>query len=335
MTTSHHHSHSHTQEGHTAETHAHQHEHSEGHNHGHTHSHGHHHHQDIDELSRISQWRIGFAIGCGVIAVIVQVAVGIWAGSLALLSDSAHVFTDVFGLIGAFVAIRIGMGKPATERHSFGFRRVEVIAAGFNAFLLLIVAVIIVKEAIKRLLNPVDVMGLPVAIVAAVGLLLNFFAFLVMRGGKDESINVKGAYLEVLADMIGSVGVLISGLITYLTGWIYADIVVAVLIALWVLPRAFHLLKQVVNVILQATPEDVDVAKLRQDILDVDGVEAIHHFHVWSLTTGDNIGSVHIVTKDEESGAEVQHIMEDEYGLGHVTVQVETKDDACDVDGNC
>lgn len=335
MTTSHHHSHSHTQEGHTAETHAHQHEHSEGHNHGHTHSHGHHHHQDIDELSRISQWRIGFAIGCGVIAVIVQVAVGIWAGSLALLSDSAHVFTDVFGLIGAFVAIRIGMGKPATERHSFGFRRVEVIAAGFNAFLLLIVAVIIVKEAIERLLNPVDVMGLPVAIVAAVGLLLNFFAFLVMRGGKDESINVKGAYLEVLADMIGSVGVLISGLITYLTGWIYADIVVAVLIALWVLPRAFHLLKQVVNVILQATPEDVDVAKLRQDILDVDGVEAIHHFHVWSLTTGDNIGSVHIVTKDEESGAEVQHIMEDEYGLGHVTVQVETKDDACDVDGNC
>lgn len=334
MTTSHH-SHNHTHEGHTAETHAHQHEHSEGHNHGHTHSHGHHHHQDIDELSRISQWRIGFAIGCGVIAVIVQVAVGIWAGSLALLSDSAHVFTDVFGLIGAFVAIRIGMGKPATERHSFGFRRVEVIAAGFNAFLLLIVAVIIVKEAIERLLNPVDVMGLPVAIVAAVGLLLNFFAFLVMRGGKDESINVKGAYLEVLADMIGSVGVLISGLITYLTGWIYADIVVAVLIALWVLPRAFHLLKQVVNVILQATPEDVDVAKLRQDILDVDGVEAIHHFHVWSLTTGDNIGSVHIVTKDEESGAEVQHIMEDEYGLGHVTVQVETKDDACDVDGNC
>lgn len=283
----------------------------------------------------MSQWRIGFAIGCGVIAVIVQVTVGIWAGSLALLSDSAHVFTDVFGLIGAFIAIRIGMGKPATERHSFGFRRVEVIAAGFNAFLLLIVAVIIVKEAIERILNPVDVMGLPVAIVAAVGLLLNFFAFLVMRGGKDESINVKGAYLEVLADMIGSVGVLISGLITYLTGWIYADIVVAVLIAIWVLPRAFHLLKQVINVILQATPEDVDVAQLRQDILDVDGVEDIHHFHVWSLTTGDNIGSVHIVTEDSENGAEVQHIMEDDYGLGHVTVQVETKENACDVDGNC
>ncbi|HHY07602.1 MAG: cation diffusion facilitator family transporter [Lawsonella sp.] len=311
------------------------HDHSRSHSHSHGHGHHHHHHEDLDELARTSQWRIGFAIGCGVIAVIVQVIVGIWAGSLALLSDSAHVFTDVFGLIGAFVAIRIGMGKPATKKHTFGFRRVEVLAAGFNAFLLLIVAVIIVKEAISRLMSPVDVMGLPVAIVATVGLLLNFFAFLVMRGGKDASINVKGAYLEVLADMIGSVGVLISGLITYFTGWVYVDIVVAVLIAVWVLPRAFHLLKQVINVILQATPEDVDVAQLREDIMEVDGVEDIHHFHVWSLTTGDNIGSVHVVSEDNSTGSKVQRIMEDEYGLGHVTVQVEKESEACEVEGNC
>ena len=129
------------------------------------------------------------------------------------------------------------------------------------------VAVIIVVEAVKRLINPVEVQGLPVAIVAVVGLLMNFFAFLAMRGGKDESINVKGAYLEVLADMIGSVGVLISGAITYFTGWVYADIVAAVLIALWVLPRAFTLLRQVGNVILQGTPEDIDTTALRDEIL--------------------------------------------------------------------
>lgn len=311
------------------------HNHEHTHEHGHDHGHGHHHHHDIEELSRISQWRIGFAIGCGIIAIIVQVVVGLWSGSLALLSDSAHVFTDVFGLIGAFVAIRIGMGKPATPRHSFGFRRVEVLAAGFNAMLLLVVAIVIVKEAIERLLNPVDVMGLPVAIVAFVGLLLNFFAFLVMREGKDESINVRGAYLEVLADMVGSVGVLISGVITYFTGWAYADIVVAVLIALWVLPRAFHLLKQVLNVVLQATPEDVDVAQLKKDILSVDGVDEVHHFHVWSLTTGENIGSVHIVTDDLANRAIVQDIMENQYGLRHVTVQVEGEEDACETEGNC
>ena len=164
---------------------------------------------------------------------------------------------------------------------------------------------------------------------------MNFFAFLAMRGGKDESINVKGAYLEVLADMIGSVGVLISGAITYFTGWVYADIVAAVLIALWVLPRAFTLLRQVGNVILQGTPEDIDTTALRDEILALDGVQAVHHFHVWSLTTEDNIGSVHVVSTNPDTRRDVQTLMEQKYHLHHVTVQMESPTECCDTAKAC
>lgn len=314
--------------------HGHEHGHDHDHEHGHFHGHSHDHH-DAEQLAHTPQWRISIAIGLGLVTVITQIIVGVLSGSLALLSDSAHAFTDVFGLCTALIAIRIGTRTSATPQHTYGFRRVEVLAAGFNAVLLLVVAVIIVVEAVERLIHPVDVQGLPVAIVAVVGLLMNFFAFLAIRGGKDESINVKGAYLEVLADMVGSVGVLISGLITYLTGWVYADIVVAVLIALWVLPRAVALLRQVGNVILQGTPTDIDVEKLRQDILSVEGVQAIHHFHVWSLTTGDNIGSVHVVTTNPHTRQQVQDLMEDKYHLHHVTVQVETPAEQCAEDCVC
>ena len=302
--------------------------------HGHSHHHTHDHH-DAAQLARTPQWRISVAIALGLVTVITQIIVGLLSGSLALLSDSAHAFTDVFGLCTALIAIRIGARTSATPQHTFGFRRVEVLAAGFNAVLLLAVAVIIVVEAVERLIHPVDVLGLPVAIVAVVGLLMNFFAFLAIRGGKDESINVKGAYLEVMADMVGSVGVLISGLITYLTGWVYADIVVAVLIALWVLPRAVAMLRQVSNVILQGTPTDVDVESLRHDILSVDGVQALHHFHVWSLTTGDNIGSVHVVTSNPQARRRVQELMEHTYSLHHVTVQAETPAEQCSNVGAC
>ena len=302
--------------------------------HGHSHHHTHEHH-DAAELARTPQWRISVAIALGLVTVITQIVVGLLSGSLALLSDSAHAFTDVFGLCTALVAIRVGARASATPQHTYGFRRVEVLAAGFNAILLLAVAVIIVVEAVERLIHPVNVQGLPVTIVAVVGLLMNFFAFLAIRGGKDESINVKGAYLEVMADMVGSVGVLISGLITYLTGWVYADIVVAVLIAIWVLPRAVALLRQVGNVILQGTPTDVDMESLRHDILSVDGVQALHHFHVWSLTTGDNIGSVHVVTTNPQARRHVQELMEHTYHLHHVTVQTETPAEQCAEDGTC
>ena len=304
--------------------------HTHGHIHGHTHDHA-----NTEQLSHTPQWRIGVAIGLGLVTVITQIIVGILSGSLALLSDSAHAFTDVFGLCTALVAVRIGSKTSPTPQHSYGLRRVEVIAAGFNALLLLVVAVIIVVEAVKRLINPVEVQGLPVAIVAVVGLLMNFFAFLAMRGGKDESINVKGAYLEVLADMLGSVGVLISGAITYFTGWVYADIVAAVLIALWVLPRAFTLLRQVGNVILQGTPEDIDTTALRDEILALDGVQAVHHFHVWSLTTEDNIGSVHVVSTNPDTRRDVQTLMEQKYHLHHVTVQVESPTECCDTAKAC
>lgn len=303
------------------------------HDHGH-HGHDHHHHSP-DDLAQMHQWRIGIAILCGAIAIVVQVAIGLWAGSLALLSDSAHVFTDLFGLIGAYAAIAVGRKAAATDHHTFGFRRLEVLAAGLNALLLIVVAIVIVKEAIERLMHPAEVMGLPVAIVATVGLLLNIIAFLVMRSGKDDSINVRAAYLEVMADMVGSVGVLLSGVIVYLTGWRYADIIVAVLIALWVLPRTTLLLKQVVSIILQGTPNDVDMTKLRSDMMAVPGVRELHHFHVWSMTTGSNVGSVHVVTDNPSAGQAIRHLMESHYGLEHVTVQTEDPEHSCPTSGNC
>src|SRR5690606_13465082 len=192
--------------------------------------------------------RLAIAAGLGAVTLVTQVTVGLSTSSLALLSDSAHVFTDVFGIVMALAAVLIALRAASRPDRTFGLHRGEVFAALLNSLLLFGVAGWVLYEAVSRLAAPPEVPGWPVTIVAVIGLAMNVAAFLALRSGAEESLNVRGAYLEVMADMLGSFGVLISGLLTVLFGWRYADPLIGVGIALFVLPRAFTLGRRAVRI---------------------------------------------------------------------------------------
>jgi cobalt-zinc-cadmium efflux system protein len=271
--------------------------------------------------------RLGLAIGLGLVTFVTQVLVGLSTSSLALLSDSAHVFTDVFGVFMALVAILVARRAGTRGGRTFGMYRVEVFAALFNALLLFAVAGWVIYEAVGRLTEPPDVPGLPVTIVAVVGLVMNVAAFLLLRTGAKESLNVRGAYLEVMADMLGSLGVLASGLVTLVFGWRYADPVVGVAIGLFVLPRAWNLGRHALRILFQHAPEGVDVAALTRDLGTVAGVKEVHDVHVWTLTSGMEVASAHLVAEPGVEPGEVLHaaqvLLADNHHLPHATLQVE------------
>ncbi|UUV36257.1 cation diffusion facilitator family transporter [Amycolatopsis roodepoortensis] len=274
--------------------------------------------------------RLAIAIGLGLVTFVIQLVVGLNTSSLALLSDSAHVFTDVFGVAMALVAILIARRAVGRSDRTYGMYRAEVFAALFNAVLLFAVAGWVLYEAIGRLADPPDVPGLPVVLVAVVGLGMNVAALLVLKSGAKESLNVRGAYLEVLADMLGSVGVLASGLITLLTGWRYADPVIGVAIGLFVLPRAYNLGRHALRILFQHAPPGLDVADMSAALSALAGVRQVHDLHVWTLTSGMEVASAHLtIDVDAEPAAvltEAQQVLADKFGLHHATLQMEPPD---------
>ncbi|GAD87034.1 MULTISPECIES: cation diffusion facilitator family transporter [Nocardia] len=293
---------------------------------GHGHSHG---SSNPDQGSASSRYtiRLAIVIGLGLVTFVAQVVVGLSTSSLALLSDSAHVFTDVFGVTMALVAILIARHATIGGARSFGMYRAEVFAALFNAILLFGVAGWVLYEAVGRLSDPPEVPGLPVAVVAVVGLLMNVISMLILREGAKDSLNVRGAYLEVMADMLGSLGVLASGLITIIFGWRYADPAIGVAIGLFVLPRAFHLGRQALRILFQHAPAELDLAQIEHSLQGLDGVEEVHDLHVWTLTPGMEVASTHLVTNPDADADTVlraaQQLLAESYHLGHATVQIE------------
>jgi len=280
--------------------------------------------------------RLWAALGLGATFLAVEVTVGATTGSLALVSDAAHMLTDVIGIGLALAAVMLaaknaGNAKnKANQSRTFGMYRAEVLAALANAVLLFAVAGYVLYEAIARFTAPPEVPGLPVVLTAVVGLGINATAFLLLREGAKESLNLRGAYLEVLSDLIGSVGVLISGLITLTTGWRYADPVIAVAIGLFVLPRTWGLAKRALRILFQHAPERVDVEQLRVDLTALDGVTEAHDVHVWTLTSGMEVASAHLAVAPTAVPADVlvraQKLLADDYRLEHATVQVEPRE---------
>ncbi|UUV28680.1 cation diffusion facilitator family transporter [Amycolatopsis roodepoortensis] len=274
--------------------------------------------------------RLAIAIGLGLVTFVIQLVVGLNTSSLALLSDSAHVFTDVFGVAMALVAILVARRAVVRSDRTYGMYRAEVFAALFNAVLLFAVAGWVLYEAVGRLADPPEVPGLPVTLVAVVGLAMNVAALLVLKSGAKESLNVRGAYLEVLADMLGSVGVLLSGLITLLFGWRYADPVIGVAIGLFVLPRAYNLGRHALRILFQHAPPDLDVVEVSGALSALAGVRQVHDLHVWTLTSGMEVASAHLtIDVDIEPAtvlAEAQQVLADKFGLRHATLQVESPD---------
>lgn len=249
---------------------------------------------------------------------------GLVFGSLALLSDAAHMFTDVMGLVIALIAIRFGK-RPADARRTFGYRRAEILAAALNASILFVVAGYILFEAYRRFREPVEVQSLPMLLVAVGGLVINLVATRLLAGGSGESLNVRGAYLEVLADLLGSVAVIAGAVVIAITGWNWVDPLLGALIGLWVLPRTWTLLSQSLNILLEGVPEGVEIAHLQADLEALPGVREAHDLHVWALTQGENALSVHLVADAPDLGlvAQAREVAR-RHGVEHVTVQIET-----------
>ncbi len=261
---------------------------------------------------------------------VVEAVAGFAAGSLALLSDAGHMLTDVVGLGMALAAIqlasRFGRGDSGSS-HTFGLYRLEILAAFVNALLLFAVAIWVVIEAARRLRSEPDVLGVPMLIVAVLGLLVNLVAFVLLRAGAKESVNVEGAYLEVLADAIGSVGVIVAAILVELFGWTWADPVVAALIGVWILPRTWQLGRRAVRILVQAAPDRIDLERLERDLRSIDHVIDVHDIHVWTLTSDMEAASAHLVVP---AGADHHGVLDQardllatRYQIGHGTFQVE------------
>lgn len=288
---------------------------------GHDHSHRHSHTAGANERS------LTIALALTTTFLLVELVAGVLTQSLALISDAAHMFTDTAALAIALVAVRMGK-RAADAKRTFGYHRFEILAAAFNAMLLFGVAVYIGFEAYLRLKAPPEVESTGMLVVALIGMAVNLVSMRMLTGGKDESLNMKGAYLEAWSDMLGSLGVVLGALVIKFTGWLWVDSAVAVLIALWVLPRTWSLLRASVNILLEGVPEGIDLAKVREALLTVRGVASIHDLHVWALTSGKVSLTVHVVNEpavdaERQILPEIRRRLVDQFGITHITVQCE------------
>lgn len=247
----------------------------------------------------VGRRRLAVALGITVAALIIEVVGGALSGSLALLADAGHVVTDAVGLIVALVAATVA-ARPATARHTFGFQRVEVLAALVNGLLLLLVSVLVAVEGVRRLIEPEapQVAAVPMLVVAAVGLLANAACALILRGGAGESINLRAAYLDVVGDLIGSVLAIAAAVVILLSGFVRADAIASLLVAALIAPRAVLLLRDVVRVLTESAPRETDVEQIRDHLLGTDGVVAVHDVHVWAITSGSPVFTAHVVVRD-------------------------------------
>ena len=258
---------------------------------------------------------------------VVQVVVGWWTNSLALLADAAHLFVDAAGVGLSLFAVWFAE-RPATAEKTYGYYRVEILAALVNGVVLCVLAIAILVEAWERLRVPHEVSAGPVLVVAVAGLGVNLLAAWLLHAGAGESLNVRGAYLEVLGDALSSAAVIVAAAVILVTGWTAADALASAAIGLLILPRTFALLKQAVNVLLEGVPAHLDLAEIETALRGVPGVKRVHDLHVWTLTSGREAMSVHVEvepgTPPDRILDELHVVLHARFGIDHTTIQVET-----------
>ena len=254
---------------------------------------------------------------------------GIASNSLALLADAGHVFADISGIALSLVAIWLA-ARPRTGGRTFGLYRLEILAATANGLLLLAISVVILVAAVRRFVAPPAIEAPLVVVVAAFALAANVISLRLLTPGRRESLNVRGAYLEVLGDLLGAGAVLVAGIAIYLTGWRQADAVASIVVGMLIVPRAVSVLRESVDVLLEATPKGVDMAHVRQHILEAPGVSDVHDLHAWTITSGMNVMSAHVVlAADGQPGDVLDHLgqcLSDDFDIAHSTFQLETPD---------
>jgi cobalt-zinc-cadmium efflux system protein len=263
---------------------------------------------------------------------VVELVVGIWTGSLALAADAVHMFTDAGALALAGFAAWLSE-REASPQQTYGYYRVEILAALVNGILLLGSTGFIVYEAIRRFQQPAPVVGWPMLVVAALGLVVNLAGIFILRSGAATNLNVQGAFYEVIKDALGSVGVIVAGVLILTLDFTLADPIVSMLIALLILPRTWTLLTEAVNVLMESAPEAVEIDGVRDTLQRLEGVESAHDVHVWSLSTEMHLMSAHLVVAPGVGCQDAQAILsiacrtlESEFGIQHVTLQIEYDD---------
>lgn len=270
--------------------------------------------------------KIVFAITASYL--VIEVVVGFISNSLALLSDAAHMLTDVGGQALALFAIWMS-SKPRNNHKTYGYYRTEIFSALINALVLIFISGYILYEAWQRFKEPPSVAGIPMLIVAVCGLIINLIAMRILKTGSKESINIKGAFLEVVSDMLSSVAVIIAGIVILVTGWLYIDPVMSALIGVFILPRTYNLLKESVDILLEGVPKDVDYSAVEKFITQIPGVLSIHDLHIWTLTSGVNALSGHIIMSAEtnllvinEVTSSIKNELMTTFKITHTTIEV-------------
>ena len=294
-----------------------------GHSHAHGHSHG------TSGGAQRGRLAVVLALTCAVL--VVEVVGALLSGSLALLADAGHMATDALGIALALGAVTLAQ-RPAAGRRTFGLQRVEVLAAVANGLLLLGVAVYVLVQAVSRIGDPPEIRSGLMLVVASIGLVVNLVCMAVLSRGSKTSLNLRGAYLEVLGDALGSVAVIVAAVVILTTGWTPADIVASVVVGFLVLPRAWSLLREALDVLLEASPRGVDLDEVRAHMGRVDGVLAVHDLHAWTITSGLPVLSAHVVVTDEALDAghggrvldELSTCLGAHFDMEHCTFQLES-----------
>lgn len=289
--------------------------------HDHSHSHGTHAHAEMNKS------RLGLAALLTGAFMLVEIAGGFWSGSLALLADAGHMFTDFAALSLAWFAAGLAM-RPADKKRTYGFDRFSVMVAFVNGLALFLIAGLIVYEAMERLISPEDVTGSLMLGVAFAGLVVNIVGFVVLHGADRDNLNVRGALLHVMGDLLGSVAAIIAAGIILVTGWVQADPILSVIVAMLILRSGWFLVKDAGRILLEAAPEELDTSRITQVLPErIAGVLDVHHVHVWSISEERQIATLHAristEAKSEDMIRQIKHRLEHEFGIHHATVEIE------------
>jgi len=290
-----------------------------------------HEHSHAGSATRVADKRaLGLAFGLTATFTVVEVVGGLLTGSLALLADAAHMLSDSLSIGLALGALWLAR-RPATAQRTFGFKRAEILAALFNGVTLVVVSLWIFYEAYRRFQEPPEVLGGALLGVAVVGLLVNLGAAAILRGSQGESLNVSAAFRHVLADLLGSVGVIAAALIILLTGWRYADPIVSVVLGVLVLASSWSIIRDAVAILLEAAPRGVDIRRVGQRMAGTTGVREVHDLHVWTITSGFPALSAHVLVGDGDDchavRRELERLLHEQFEIDHTTLQIDHESD--------
>ncbi|NOU69494.1 cation diffusion facilitator family transporter [Paenibacillus sp. LMG 31461] len=314
------------EKGHEHEGHAHheseQHGHHHDHHHGHGHHHGHHHGHSGNKQGLL------IALGITASIMVLELVGGLWTNSLALLSDSGHMLSDAGALALSLLALWF-TAKPSSARLSFGFHRIEILAALFNAVTLFVIAGLIIWEAIDRFRHPAAVASGSMMLIACIGLIANLLSAwsLMRKGDVHGNLNLRSAYLHILGDALGSVGAIIAGAVMLLFGWYVADPIISIIVSLLILRGAWGVLKSTLHILMEGTPSSISMVSVKQVLEEIEGVIDVHDLHVWTITSGIEALSCHLLIKDDRDSQTILQqgitVIEKRFGITHATIQIE------------